>query len=78
MIDNSSILFSNYLIVLVVLLRNSHKSYSNGYYDVEGKDKDENEDEESRVNFNKKASTYVCTQASLPIGKPVQQRSCLE
>ena len=45
------------------------------YYDIEGKDKDENEDEESRANFNKKASTYACTQASLPIGKPAQQRS---
>ena len=48
------------------------------YYDVEGKDKDENEDEESRMNFNKKVSTYACTQASSPIGKPAQQRSCLE
>ena len=48
------------------------------YYDVEGKDEDENEDEESRADLNKKASTYACTQASSPIGKPEQQRSCSE
>ena len=48
------------------------------YYDVEGKDEDENEDEESRADLNKKASTYACTQASSPIGKPARQRGCLE
>ena len=30
------------------------------------------------MNFNKKASTYASTQASPPIGKPEQQRSCSE
>ena len=48
------------------------------YYDVEGKDKDENEDEESRAVLNKKASTYACTQASSPMGKPALQRSYRE
>ena len=48
------------------------------YYDIEEKDKDKDEDEESETNFNKKASTYARTQASSPIGKPEQQRSCSE
>ena len=48
------------------------------YYDVEGKDKDENEDEESRAVLNKKTSTYACTQASSPMGKPALQRSYRE
>ena len=30
------------------------------------------------MNFNKKVSTYAHTQASSPIGKPAQQRSCFE
>ena len=43
------------------------------YYNYEDKDKDE----ERETNF-KKASTYVQTQTSLPIGRPEQQRSYLE
>ena len=45
------------------------------YYDIEGKDKDDNEDESSRPILNKKASTYACMQASSPMGKPALQRS---
>ena len=48
------------------------------YYDVERKDKDENKDEASRPILNKKASTYACTQASSPMGKPALQRSYRE
>ena len=48
------------------------------YYDVEGKDKDENEDKASRAILNKKASMYACTQASSPIGKPALQWSYRE
>ena len=48
------------------------------YYDVEGKDKDENEDEASRAVLNKKASTYACMQAHSPTGKPALQRSYRE
>ena len=48
------------------------------YHDIEEKDKDEEEDEENKAKFNKKASTYARMQASSPIGKPEQQRSCSE
>ena len=48
------------------------------YYNIEEKDKDEDEDEEREKNFNKKASTHECMQTSSPIGRPEQQRSCLE
>ena len=44
------------------------------YHDIEGKDKDE--DEENKTKFNKKASTYARTQASSLIGQREQQRSC--
>ena len=48
------------------------------YYDIEEKYKDENEDEASRAVLNKKANTYVRTQASSPIGIPALQRSYRE
>ena len=48
------------------------------YYDIEEKDIDRDEDEESETNFNKKASTYARMQTSSPISRPKQQRSCSE
>ena len=44
------------------------------YYDVEEKDKDE--DDKSETSLNTRASTYVCVQASSQIGGMKQLRSC--